>query len=186
LTQEVRRDPGRIRHLLTGTVSGLATACLWLQHEGRPLPVLVYDRGTEIHEHLLEWAENDPSAWFTLHFSELPEDPPGYVVVLQPRLDRSLERFKQAFPPDLLEGVTVEVVFSPLYLVAGGTSYQRLKYRIGTTSSLGLLDSGDFDPQQPGACDPGKIRPLGPFAVGDMADLGGVETFLQSAARLPR
>jgi hypothetical protein len=62
LTEEVRRDPDRIRQLLTGTVSGLATACLWVGHKGRPLPVLVHDQGAEVHEHLLEWAEDDPPA----------------------------------------------------------------------------------------------------------------------------
>src|SRR3712207_2062325 len=88
--------PNRIRQLLSGTVSGLARACLWLAHEGRPLPVLVYDRGAVIHAHLLEWAEGEPPTWFTLHFGDLPataDEPPGYVAVLQPRLDRSVERF---------------------------------------------------------------------------------------------
>jgi hypothetical protein len=183
LTEKVRRDPDRIRQLLTGTVSGLATACLWLRHEGRPLPVLVYDRGTEIHEHLLEWAEDDPPAWFTLHLGELPagaEASPGYVAVLQPRLDRSVERFRQSFRPGLLDEATIEVLFSPLYLVSSGTTYQRLKDQIGPTSLLGILDARDFDPHRPGKLDPRAIHMLGPFAVRDMAELGGAEAFLRS------
>jgi hypothetical protein len=186
--QEVQRDPDRIQELLTGTVSGFATACLWLKREGRPLPVLVHDRGAEIHEHLLGWAEDDPPGWFTLHFGELPagaEASPGYVAVLQPRLDRSVERFRRSFPPGLLAEATIEILFSPLYLVGSGTTYQRLKDRMGPTSLLGILDARDFDPHRPGKLDPRAVRVLGPFAVRDMAELGGAEAFLRSPGRLP-
>jgi hypothetical protein len=187
-TEEARRDPDRIRQLLTGTVSGLATACLWLRHKGRPLPVFVYDRGAEIHEHLLEWAEEDPPEWFTLHFGELPasaEASPGYVAALQPRLDRSVERFRRSFTPGLLDEATIEVLFSPLYLVSFGTIYLGLRDRIGPTSLLGILDARDFDPHRPGILDPRAVRMLGPFAVRDMAELGGAEAFLQNPGRLP-
>jgi hypothetical protein len=187
-TEEVRRDPDRIRQVLTGTVSGLATACLWLRHEGRPLPVLVCDRGAEIHDHLLEWAEDDPPAWFTLHLGELPasaEESPGYVAVLQPRLDRSVERFRRSFPPGLLDEVTIEVLFSPLYLVSSGTTYRGLRDRIGPTSLLGILDARDFDPHRPGKLDPRAVLMLGPFAVRDMAELGDAEAFLWCPGRLP-
>src|SRR5205807_1782877 len=133
-------------------------------HESRPLPILVYDRAAEIHAHLLEWAEGEPAAWFTLHFGDVPataDDPPGYVAVLQPRLDRSVERFRRAFPPGRLDEATVEVVFTPLHLVMSGDTYLKLRDRIGPASCLGLLDTRDFDPDRPADLDPQAIRMLG-------------------------
>jgi hypothetical protein len=152
---------------------------------GAPFPALVYDRGDEIHAHLLEWAENDPPAWFTLYLAELPpgDDAPGYLIVLQPRIDRSVGRFKAAFAPGLLESVPVEVVYSPLYFLAAGTSYRDLKDRIGGSSLLGLVDARDFRPDRPEVLDPQRVLPLGPFPIRDISELGGVEAFLQRASR---
>ncbi len=150
------------------------------------MPVFVYERGSEIHAHLLVWTENDPPAWFTLYLSELTDDPPGYLVVLQPRIDRSVERFKRAFPPGLLDEATIEVIFSPLYFIGTGASYRTLKDRIGSASRLGILDAKDLHADKPGDLDLQRVRMLGPFAVGDMADLGGVEAFLRCATRLLR
>jgi hypothetical protein len=110
---------------------------------------------------------------------------PGYVAVLQPHLDRSGERFRRSFPPGLLAEATIEVHFSPLYLVSAGSTYQRLRDRMGPTSLLGILDARDFDPERPGKLDPRAVRMLGPFAVRDMAELGGAEAFLRSPGRLP-
>jgi hypothetical protein len=186
LAEEVRRRPERLRQLLSHTVSGFADACLWLVRGGAPFPALVYDRGDEIHAHLLEWAENDPPAWFTLYLTELPQgddDAPGYLVVLQPRIDRSVGRFKAAFPAGLLEGVPVEVVYSPLYFVATGTSYRDLKDRIGGSSLLGLVAARDFRPDRPESLDPQRVLPLGPFPIRDISELGGAEAFLQRASR---
>jgi hypothetical protein len=56
---------------------------------------------------------------------------------------------------------------------------------MGPTSLLGILDARDFDPQGPGKLDPRAVRMLGPFAVRDMAELGGAEAFLRSPGRLP-
>ena len=187
LAAEPSHTQERVRQFLSNTVSGFAEACLWMMRDGVPFPVLAYDRAAEIHAHLLEWAENDPPAWFTLHLAELPQDddPPGYLVVLQPRIDRSVERFKRAFPADLLEGIAVEVVFSPLYFLATGTSYRDLRDRLAASSMLGLLDARDFRADRPGEFDPQRILPLGPFEVRDMAELGGAQAFLQRAGKLP-
>ena len=127
LAEDVYRRPERLRQIFSRTVSGLATACLRLMQDDSPVPVFVYERGSEIHAHLLVWTENDPPAWFTLYLSELPDEPPGYLVVLQPRIDRSVERFKRAFPPGLLDEATIEVIFSPLYFIGTGTSYRTLE-----------------------------------------------------------
>lgn len=185
LVEEVRR-PTALRQILSRTVSGLAAACLWLMQDDDPVPVFVYERGSEIHAHLLEWAENDSPAWFTLYFAELPDEPPGYLVVLQPRIDCSVQRFKESFPPGLLDEATIEVIFSPLYFVGTGTSYRTLKSKIGLTSRLGILDARDFHADRPGELDLQRVRALGPFTAGDMADLGGVEAFLRCAVRLVR
>jgi hypothetical protein len=175
----------RVQQLLSSSVSGFADACLWMMRDGVPFPVLAYTRAVEIHAPLLEWAENDPTAWFTLHIGELPDDPPGYLIVLQPRIERSVERFKLGFPPNLLEGIAVEVIFSPLYFLATGTSYRDLKDRLGASSMLGLLDARDFRADRAEEFDPQRILPLGPFEVRDMAELGCAQAFLQRAGKLP-
>ena len=123
-----------------------------------------------------------PGSPFTSPNCRQGDDPPGYLVVLQPRIDRSVGRFKAAFPAGLLEGVPVEVVYSPLYFVATGTSYRDLKDRIGGSSLLGLVAARDFRPDRPEVLDPQRVLPLGPFPVRDISELGGAEAFLQRAS----
>jgi hypothetical protein len=79
IAEDVRRRPERLRQILSCTVSGFGDACLWLVRGGSPFPALVYDRGDEIHAHLLEWDADDPPAWFNLYLAELPQgdDPVG-------------------------------------------------------------------------------------------------------------
>ncbi len=71
-----------------------------------------------------------------------------------------------------------------MYFVGAGASYRTLKDRIGPTSRLGILDARDFHADKPGDLDVQRVRMLGPFTVGDLADLGGVEAFMRSAATL--
>jgi hypothetical protein len=188
LSEVGRDDPERLRELLSGAVSGLALGCAWVIHNSYPVPVLVYERGAEIYDHLVEWAEYDPPGWFRLYHAELPGDanePPGYLVALQPRIDRSVERFKRSFPASFLDGATIEVVFSPLYIVATSTIYRDLRDRIGSTSLVGILDARDFDPNNPAVFKLDRIRPLGPFAVGDIDELGGAAAFLEGVVKFP-
>jgi hypothetical protein len=44
-----------------------------------------------------------------------------------------------------------------------------------------LLDTAGFDPQRPDDVEPLAIRLLGPFAVGDVAELGGSDDLLRAA-----
>ena len=88
-----------------------------------------------------------------------------------------------SFPPGTLDQATIEIVYSPLYVLSSGPTYKALKGQIGAESYLGILDAKDFDPQKRDQFDPDKIRGLGPFAVHDLAELGGVTSFLEGATR---
>jgi hypothetical protein len=154
--------------------------------DGRHTPILVYDRATAIHAHLLEWAEGDPAEWFKLYLAELPDqpgEPPGSLLALHPNLNKAVARFKQGFPPGVLDGVGIQVISAPLYFVGLGWSFHHLRNQLGTQSCLGLLDTAKFDPQRPGDVDPEAIRLLGPLAVGDVAELGGIDELLRAAAQ---
>lgn len=188
LAEGGRNDPDRLRELLSGAVSGLAVGCAWVMHDGCPVPVLVYDRGAEIYDHLVEWAEYDPPGWFKLYHAELPADAnesPGYLVALQPRIDRSLERLNLARPAGRLDDATIEVIFCPLYVVATSSIYRDLRDRIGSTSLAGILDARDFDLNRPAAFKLDKIRQLGPLTVGDIDELGGAAAFLEGVVKFP-
>jgi hypothetical protein len=171
---------GSLERLLTHLPSGTAQACLWLESAGKPRPVLVLDRAKMIADHLVEWAEGDPSSWFRL---AICEHGGRYALVLFPNLRRSLDRFKLArqltgHRPGLRED-EVMFVSRPLHFVSGPEHiYQKIQHRIGRHVELGLLDRSDLNPECPESFNERRIRELG------WVRLGGEPTAEQFARQL--
>jgi hypothetical protein len=167
--REDRKSVQAITAMVGKAPTGHAECCLWmLDDQNRPGAVLALDQAAAIAQHLKEWAENQPEKWFKVYMKEKDGK---YAVVLFPELRQSLSRFKFAY---LLEGgdpITagqVQIIVSPLHFVSGaGTAYSAIKDRIGKTISVGLVDPGMVDWQNPFSLDPAKITNLGEFEVGN-------------------
>jgi hypothetical protein len=149
--------------------SGLAQACVWLDYQGQPTPVLVLGHGQEITAHLVQWSEGHPSEWFKLHIVGVGHH---YAMALVPDLELVVERWRLAYLEKHGELPSVNtrfsVFFRPLYFLAEGAGvYEQVKARLGASSYLGLLDAGRFDPANSGAVDEGAVAFLGPFDLGN-------------------
>jgi hypothetical protein len=165
-------DPGEASRLVQEQErfpSGQAQACVWLDHQGQPTPVLVLEQGRDIASHLLAWSEGHPSEWFKLHVVGVGD---RYALALVPDLEQVVERWRLAYlethgelsAPD----TRFSVFFRPLYFIAEGAGvYEQVKGRFGTSSYVGLLDASNFAPANPGAVDADAAVLLGPFALGD-------------------
>jgi hypothetical protein len=130
------------------------------------MPVLVYDEADKLSEHLIEWSENDPSLWFDLYmFSKDGK----YALVLMPKLEKSVERWKIRFqlefgypPPDNIE---FDIVFNPLSFVSGTSNmFQNLKNRnlILDRMFVGFVSLKDIDMNN---IPNDNIKKIGPLSV---------------------
>ena len=70
-----------------------AEGCLWGLENDSPHPIFIMKRGDEIYEHLILWGEGKPEDWFELHIAHWES---RYAIGLIPKLDLSVERFKDA------------------------------------------------------------------------------------------
>jgi hypothetical protein len=144
-----------------------AQACVWVSDDnGHVMPVLVYDEADKLSEHLIEWSENDPSLWFDLYmFSKDGK----YALVLMPKLEKSVERWKIRFqlefgypPPDNIE---FDIVFNPLSFVSGTSNmFQNLKNRnlILDRMFVGFVSLKDIDMNN---IPNDNIKKIGPLSV---------------------
>ena len=180
-TYDLRKDADAIQAIsrqIGQAPSGKAEVCLWMLDDlNRPGAVPAFERATAIAGHLKEWSENRPAKWFKVY---LKEKDGKYALVLFPEIRQSLSRFKFAH---LLEGGDpiasgkVQFITNPLRFVSGaGTAYSAIKDRIGKTISVGLVEIGLIDWQNPFGLDQEKIACLGEFVVGDNRYVGGQRT----------
>jgi hypothetical protein len=164
-------DPREINRLVREQESfhyGQALACVWVDHEGKPTPVLVLEQAQEIAAHLLAWAEGSPSEWLKLHIDGAGQ---CYALALVPDLEQVVERRRLAYLEKHGEVPAADTHFSvwlrPIRFIAQtGGVYEQVWGRLGGASYLGLLDAGRFDAANPGAVDAGAVLFVGPFAWG--------------------
>jgi hypothetical protein len=124
--------------------------------------VLVLEQAETIAEHLIEWAEGDPSSWFRL---AIGQHRGCYARALLPDLTRSRERLELArrlagFPmPDETDYCHI---YRPLHFVSGRVhTYDRISVRMRNRLTLGVLDRADVDRARPDHIDAHRIRRLG-------------------------
>ena len=161
-------------HMLNQLPSGEAHACLWTESAGHVRPVLVLEQAAVIADHLVEWAEGDPGAWFRL---AIGQHRGRYALALLPDLIRSRERFTLA---RRLAGLPVPgdveycYVYGPLRFVSGPEhTYTSVHRRLPSRITLGVLDRAEWIPFT-GRVDVQRIRSLGPFPVATDQEAGAV------------
>lgn len=129
-----------------GNCGSTINACIWIGGEdGKPMPVFIVKKAKEIVEHMSMWTENDIAGWFKLYFREIGGK---YGIVLFPNINKSIERYKQAylhhhgefFPENKRIG---NVVTRPLTFISSKEHiFGRVKENIGTHTKVGFLERG--------------------------------------------
>lgn len=102
---------------------------------------------------------------FDLHFKSRGDK---YIVVLIPRVSKSIERFNLAyqirtgFPPPT--DAQYNIIFKPIHFSAkSGQAFEKIKGLLRSESVLGLIDPADFNPAEP--VDNDKVHDLGVFRI---------------------
>lgn len=165
--ENVKEFSDGVTALLESLPDGAAEACLWANAES-PFPILLLKQGRAIRDHLVAWAEEDPSAWFELH---LIERRGFYALALMPNLRKSLDRQLAAMA--LIAGRAVpvpeerSVVFRPLHFVTNGPSetFAALRGDLRSPVKVCILDTVDVPPGGPMAADPDNVLELGEFRL---------------------
>lgn len=124
---------------------GDAAACLWCRHNEQITPVFAMKRGREICEHLKSWSEDKPDDWFDLYIVRKKD---RYAIVLFPRIEKSVDRFKEA---QLIVNKTIiptsaqiDILFRPLVFVSLSIGMYK-KIQVGPSSHLGFVNEDDVD-----------------------------------------
>jgi hypothetical protein len=149
--------------------NNIAEACIWIRHQNIPIPVMVIKDAKAIVDHLKYWSEGEPTEWFDLMIGTLEMDGQrGYTIILQPKLDKSGQRFKNALKQvsgiEIPDTAKIQVLSKPLMIRSNGDTYQTVKDGIGDTCYLGLVDPVDVNRELNGIeVDENMI--LGPFKV---------------------
>lgn len=149
------------------TDAGHVDAVVWAgDDDGSPCPILVLDRADEVFEHLVEWAEGSPAAWFTLACATRGGN---YTLALMPRVDRSVERYRMA--RRLISGEEVpadasfRIVFRPLLFRGPMSAVSReMLARLPARVRVGFLPRGEL-PGDPSDLDFSTVRLCGPIDV---------------------
>jgi hypothetical protein len=146
--------------------SGLAHACLWMAEGSGVFPVLILSQAHAIADHLLAWSENRPGDWFMLCLAQRQG---RYVAALFPNLPGSVERFEAghfANHGEPSRAASYELLFRPIAFVSGiRHTFKKVNKLIGSTSVIGFMEPGDFDPAKPSSLNLERIRRVGPFKV---------------------
>lgn len=150
------------------TEAGRVEAVVWaLDESGSPWPVLVLERAAEVYEHLVEWSEGNPAAWFTLAWTAAGG---SYALALVPRYDRSIERYRaarilfagEAVPAD----AQFKIVFVPVTFSGPESSIARemlprlpSRVRVGFLARAELTaDLSDIDAEAVRTCGPVEVE----------------------------
>ena len=145
-------------------------ACLWFKDEadGCPYPVLVIDKMSEVVDHMMEWSEGKPADWFDLKIVEFNG---RYAVVLVPKIERSIERFKLAY--QLRVGYPIpttakfQVVFDSLGFVSESISesFKMFQKMAGKSIKLAVVDRESINRDNPAELEMDSVRVIGEFSV---------------------
>lgn len=120
---------------------------MWIDDDnGRRLPILIFDNGDDIFDHLTVWSDGKPEDWFALNIVELGDGKVEFLVA--PRFLKSVERHSRQFPRLGVDGVQLnglKVLFTPLQ-VRIDKSDQCVGWlgSLGPVVEIGFIDSDYF------------------------------------------
>lgn len=110
-----------INTIQESTKLGQSDGCIWLKDDERAVPVLIFENGNKIADHLKEWSEGNPKDWFTLF--ALETDDGFYHMFLMPRVDKSIKRHSTNHNIDM--NGEQKVIFVPLAIRAKVSDFSR-------------------------------------------------------------
>jgi hypothetical protein len=113
---------------------------MWSSNEnGMIAPTFVLRDARRIYDHLLWWTGGEPAKWFSLVTVDIPT---GYIITLWPDVMKFYDQLK--FGADAkLRVVTVPLRFRGPH----GSNWDAARSRLGTTTSVGFLDTSKLDLQ---------------------------------------
>lgn len=129
---------------LVENADATAKCAIWYGHNDKHCIAFAVDQAADIKNHLMLWSEGKPNAWFDL----IGHQKDGmYSIVLMPKLDKSVERWKLNY--QLLNGFPApkdakfQLFFKPLNFVTGKPSKMagNVKTFKDSKVSFGLIDT---------------------------------------------
>lgn len=100
-----------VKAVETSTNLAVGAGVMWIDSDdGKRLPILIFEEGDDIFEHLVTWSEDKPEDWFSFHIVELASGQVEFLVA--PRFMKSIERHKRQFPDSDVDDC--KVLFTPL------------------------------------------------------------------------
>lgn len=146
--------------------SGVVHGCMWVYDENGPQPIMIVDRAKELADHLIQWAEQEPSEWFEIAVNSKDDK---YAIVLMPNIQRSINRWKFAHFARHGEDVDYKfnVLFDPIHFVSSQshTFFSKVKseFESKDKSDLYFLDAKDVEDDMKKSAD--KAIKVGTFNV---------------------
>lgn len=127
---------------------GDVEGCVWfIEDSGDVACAFVIDRAKEIADHLHEWAEKDPTSWFTLqHGPIIHEECEGFTVRLFPNMKKVIERINARL---VLEGKIshesqfvkdAKIIFKMISYEGDGQTYLNVRDKIGKKMQISFID----------------------------------------------
>jgi hypothetical protein len=179
-------DPSQaeaLTEILEEFPTGEALACLWVgdpTDPGKILPIFLYDDADNLLDHLLHWAENKPTEWFSLH---LKEKKGKYVIALIPKMEKSIERYQIAYQLQtgypMPKDTKTNVIFRSLYMLNtnAGSVFSKHRDKVSNPLKVGFLDASRVDKDDMVGSmkkiNESEIRWIGPFKLAENKPMKG-------------
>jgi len=146
-----------------------ADACMWMVKNEKFCPYLLFTNAKTYAQHLKAWAENKPEEWFKLTIAEYKD---RYGLALLPRFDKGIERFNFAYKIKNMKSLPKNTKYSFIFKPLGFTSLTsktyadiKAKAKKETKMEVYLLETKEFNKENPGKTDFDKAISLGTFEV---------------------
>ena len=141
-------------HLTKLSELGYVTGCAWTTEME---PVFILNRAKEIAEHLKAWSENKPEEWFDFVLEKVDK---GYCAFLFPRVEKSIERFKQTWYIQNMEKIdegNIKLLFSPLRFYSKKIGcYEHVRGKLSNSVRVGFIEK--LEGEEPVFLGPFKIK----------------------------
>lgn len=104
VSQEVAEDLKE--RIVRGMANSFAIGTLWCHNtdDDSLYPVLIYNNGDEIVDHMNRWSEGKPEDWFTFTYVDRGDE---VTLAIAPKYQRSIDRHKESDPDCDLSNIKV-------------------------------------------------------------------------------
>jgi len=136
LSQECADD--LVKAVQTSSDLAVGKGIMWIDDDnGKRFPILIFDEGDDIFEHLITWSENKPEDWFALNIVELDDGKVEFLIA--PRFMKSIERHSRQFPE--VDVADCKVLFAPLQVrIDKSDQFSGWLESLGPVMEIGFID----------------------------------------------